>query len=182
MAQTSKTILSKLSSLLTTLSSSKTSPLDIPQTDITPLSLRFYQNPDQVSRLHENSDLFSQIDPILELKSPSRVKPKGQTPGAKNKKRWGAQAGLDQSTRHEPSRFEHEKARISHSTRSIDENSSIATISKKGKAKRMKSHGGMDVLESRVKYNPRKKNKTVVEKSQVALKTVGLSTQNTRKE
>lgn len=39
------------------------------------------------------------IDPILELKSPSRVKPKGRPPGAKNKKRSQTEAGLDDSTR-----------------------------------------------------------------------------------
>lgn len=49
------------------------------------------------------------IDPILELKSPSRVKPKGRPPGAKNKKRSQTEAGLDDSTRREPSRFEYEE-------------------------------------------------------------------------
>lgn len=46
----------------------------------------------------------------------------------------------------------------------------------------MKSHGGKEVLESRVKYNHGKENKTVVEKSQVALKTVGMRTRNTQRE
>lgn len=59
--------------------------LDIPQTDIILLSLYFYQNPDHISRLYENSDPFTQIDPILELKSLSRVKPKERLPGAKKK-------------------------------------------------------------------------------------------------
>ena len=45
----------------------------------------------------------------------------------------------------------------------------------------MKPHGGKKVLESRIKYNHEKKNKTVVEESQ-ALKTVGMSTRNTRRE
>lgn len=49
------------------------------------------------------------IDPILELKSPSRVKPKGKPPGAKNKKRSQTETGLDYSTRREPSRFEYEE-------------------------------------------------------------------------
>ena len=166
--------MSELSSPLTTLSSPKTSPLDIPQTDITPLSLRFHHNPDHVSRLPENSDPFTEIDPILELKSPSKVKPKG-LPGAKNKKRSGAQAGLDESTHHELSRFEHEKARKTHCTRVVGENSSTAAVSKKGKSKRMKTCGAKEVLESRVKYNHEKKSKTVVKESQ-AMKTVGMST------
>ncbi len=173
-------MLSELSSPLTTLSSPRKPPLDILKTDITPLSLRFHHNPDHVSRVHENSDPFTQIDPILELKSPSKVKPKGRPPGAKNKKRSGAQAGLDESTRREPSRFEHEKARENHLTRVIGEKSSTAAVSKKEKAKRMKTCGAKKVLESRVKHNHKKK-KTVVKESQV-MKTVGMSTRNTQRE
>ena len=146
MAQTSKTMLSKLSS-----------PLNIIQTDITPLSLRFYQNPDHVRKLRENSDPFTQIDLIIELKSLLRIKPKGRPSSVKNKKRLGVQAGLDKSTCLEPLRFEHEKAQKTHSTRVIGRNSSTESILKEGKAKRMKSHEGKEVLESCVKYNHGKK-------------------------
>lgn len=45
----------------------------------------------------------------------------------------------------------------------------------------MKSHGRKEVLEIRVKYNHGEKNKAVVEEFQ-ALKTVGMSTQNTQRE
>ena len=170
--------LSELSSPLTTLSNSVMLPSDILHP--TSLSLRSQQNPDHVSKFHENSDPFTQIDPTLELKSPSRVKPKGRPSGAKNKKQSGAQAGLDESIRREPSRFEHEEAQESHSTGVVDKNSSTAATSKKRKAKQMKSHGKKEVLESRAKYNRKKRNKTVVEELQ-AVKTVRMSTRNTRR-
>lgn len=84
MVQTSERILSELSSPLTTLSTSVILRSDI--LSPTSLSLRSQQNPDHISKLHENSDPFTRIDPILELKSQSRVKPKGRPSGAKNKK------------------------------------------------------------------------------------------------
>ena len=59
----------------------------------------------------------------------------------------------------------------------IGRNSNTEAILKKGKAKRMKSHGGKGVL---VKYNHGEKNKTVVEESQ-ALNTIGMSTRNTQR-
>ena len=120
-----------MSSPLTTLSNSVILPSDILHT--IPLSPRLYQNLDHISKLNENPDPFTQIDSILELKSPSRVKPKGRPSGAKNKKRSRAQAGLDESTHPEPSRFEHEEAQESYSPGVVDTNSSAAAISKKKK-------------------------------------------------
>lgn len=69
--------------------------------------------------------------PILELKSLFKVKPKEGPSDAKNKKQSGAQARLDESTRREPSRFEHEEAQKTHCTRVIGENSSTVAVSKK---------------------------------------------------
>lgn len=46
-----------------------------------------------------------------ELTSPLRVKPKGRPAGAKNKKRSQTEAGLDDSTRRELSRFEYEEGK-----------------------------------------------------------------------
>lgn len=59
---------------LTILSAFQTLPFDIPQIDIIFFSLCFYQNLDNVSKLYQNLDLFTQIDFILELKLLSRVK------------------------------------------------------------------------------------------------------------
>lgn len=61
--------------------------------------------------LDEDHTFEQRIDPILELKSPLRVKPKGRPPGAKNKKRSQTEAGLDDSTRRELSRFEYEEGK-----------------------------------------------------------------------
>ncbi len=113
MAQTSKTMLSELSS-----------PLNILQTDITPLSL-----------------------------------------GPCQQAAW---------------KFRSVYSNWSYYRAEIGRNSSTEAILRKGKAKRMKSHAGKEVLESCVKYNHGKKNKTVVEESQ-ALKTIGMSTRNTQR-
>ena len=105
-------------------------------------SSSFYseQNPDHVSKFHKNLDPFNQIVLIIELKSSSKVKPKGRLSATKNKKQLGTQARLNKSTCCEPSRFKHEKAQESHNTGVVDKNSSIAATSKKKKAKQMKSH------------------------------------------
>ena len=84
---------------------------------------------------------------------------------------------MDESTRREPLRFEYEKAQKSHSTGVIDKNSSTTVTSEKKKAKQMKSYRKKEVLESRAKYNRKKRNKIVVEELQV-VKTVGMSTRN----
>ena len=129
MVQISEPVLSELSSPLTTLSNSVILPSDI----LPPTSLSFcsQQNPNHISKLYENSDPFTQIDLILELKLPSRIKPKRRPSGAKNKKQSGAQAGLDESTRPEPSRYEHEEAQEFYSTGVVNQNSSTAATSKK---------------------------------------------------
>lgn len=59
--------------------------------------------------LDKDHTFEQQIDSILELKSPLRVKPKGRPPGAKNKKRSQTEAGLDNSTRRKLSRFEYKE-------------------------------------------------------------------------
>ena len=100
---------------------------------------------------------------------------------AKNKKQLGSQTGLNESIRREPSRFEHEEAQEFHSTGVVDKNSSVAVTSKKKKLKQIKSHEKKEVLESYTKYNCKKRNKTVVEELQ-EVKTVGMSTRNTRRE
>lgn len=57
----------------------------------------------------ESLGLQQAVEPIFELQSPAKVKPKGRLPGAKNKKRSVAQADLERSTeRRNLSRFEHE--------------------------------------------------------------------------
>lgn len=64
-------------------------------------------------RYHSNRDLTFQqhIDPILELKSPSRVKPKDRLRGAKNKKRSQTEAELDDLTRCKLSMFEYKEGK-----------------------------------------------------------------------
>lgn len=74
MVQSSKCIFSKLSFLLTIPSIFVTLSFNI--LSLISLSLCSQQNPDYISKFYENSDLFIQIDPILELKSPSKVKPR----------------------------------------------------------------------------------------------------------
>lgn len=87
---------------------------------IAKLVIRLIRNITQVlsphhsdGRHHSDGDLTFQqhIDPILELKSPSRVKPKDRPRGAKNKKRSQTEAELDDPTRCEPSRFEYEEGK-----------------------------------------------------------------------
>ena len=83
------------------------------------------------------------------MKSTSKVKPKGRPSGAKNKKRSRGQAGLDESTRREPSRFEHDEAPKSHCTRVIDENSGAVEIPQREKTKQIKTREAKKRLESR---------------------------------
>lgn len=73
------------------------------------------------------------IDPILELKSPLRVKPKGRPLGAKNKKRSQTEAGLDDSTCRELSRFKYEEEK---------NNSKEALVKKSDLSKKQKKYQG----------------------------------------
>ena len=54
------------------------------------------------------------IEPLLLIRDPNIVKPKGRPPGALNKdrKRTAAQAEFETSTRREPSRFEHQEEEV----------------------------------------------------------------------
>ena len=97
--------------------------------------------------------MFTPIDPILELELPSKVKPKRQLLDAKNKKQSEAQAGLDESTRRELSRFEHDKAQGSYSTRVVVKNSNKVIIAKKKITKQTKFYEKIELLESHAKYN-----------------------------
>lgn len=87
-----------------------------------------------LSSQHSDGDhTFQQhIDPILELISPLRVKPKGRLPGAKNKKRSQTEAGLDDSTCRKLSRFEYEEGK---------DNSKEALVKKLDLSKKQKSQG-----------------------------------------
>ncbi len=90
-----------------------------------------------LSSHHSDGDhTFQQhIDPILELKSPLRVKPKGSPPGAKNKKRSQTEAGLDDSTRRELSRFEYEEGK-DNSKEALVKKSDLSKKQKKGQGKK----------------------------------------------
>ena len=59
--------------------------------------------------LDKNHTFEQRIDLILELKSPLKVKPKGRPPGTKNKKHFQIEAGLDNFTRYELSKFEYKE-------------------------------------------------------------------------
>lgn len=61
------------------------------------------------------------VDPIIELQSPAKFKPKRRPPGAKNKKRSVTQADLERSTPRDPSRFEHEAKTRKTGTRGQDD-------------------------------------------------------------
>lgn len=50
------------------------------------------------------------IDPLLFIRDPLRIKPKGRPPGALSKKRTAREAEFEDSTRREPSRFEFSEA------------------------------------------------------------------------
>ena len=75
----------------------------------TPLSVcsRVLQPEQDTSHADYNHEFQPEIDPFLEFKSPSQIKTKGRSPGAKNK-RSSVEAGLgENSTRRDLSRFEH---------------------------------------------------------------------------
>ena len=75
----------------------------------TPLSVRsrVLQPEQDISHADYNHEFQPEIDPFLEFKSPSQIKTKGRSPGAKNK-RSSVEAGLgENSTRRDLSRFEH---------------------------------------------------------------------------
>ena len=82
---------------------------------ITKLVIRLIRDTAKVLSSHRSDEdhTFEQhIDLILKLKSPLRVKPKGRSPGTKNKKSSQTEAGLDDSTRRELSRLSMKKERI----------------------------------------------------------------------
>lgn len=93
-----------------TISSALSSPLF----QSTPLSVCFWiLRPELGSHTDYNHEFQTEINPFLEIKSPSQIKTKGRPPGAKNKKRSSAEAELGEtSTRQDPSRFEHESGWI----------------------------------------------------------------------
>lgn len=117
--------------------------------------------------LHKNSDLFTQINSISELKLPSKVKPKRQPPDARNKKRFKAHIGLDKFICCKLSRFKYEEAQINYCIRIIDKHSDIVEVSKKKKIKQIKTLGGKKKLKSgnyNNNCNYKKQNKKVVKK------------------
>lgn len=106
--------------------------------------IRLIRNTAKVlSSHHSNGDhTFEQhIDPILELKSPLRVKPKDRSPDTKNKKRSQAEAGLDDFTRHKPSRFEYEEGKDT-SKNALVKKLDLRNLLKIKKKRQSKGQGG----------------------------------------
>ena len=90
--------------------SDTTSELSSPPPILTPFSIRLRQSQLRIPADMNNFEL--EINPILELKSPTKIKIKGCPTGAKNKKSTRADAGLSKiSTWRDLSSFEY-KARI----------------------------------------------------------------------
>lgn len=57
----------------------------------------------------DNCESYPQtLDPLLQVRDPSRIKPKGRPAGALNKKRTAREAEFEDSTCREPSRFEYD--------------------------------------------------------------------------
>lgn len=57
-----------------------------------------------------NIVFHTDIDPVLQVRDPAMIKPKGRPPDALNKKRTAQEAHFEDSTRRLPSRFEYEEA------------------------------------------------------------------------
>ena len=95
-------------------SETASSALSSPPFLSTPLSVRSrVLRPELGSHTDYNHEFQPEINPLLEIKSPSQIKTKGRPPGAKNKKRSSAEPELgESSTRRDPSRFEHEAGQI----------------------------------------------------------------------